>query len=75
MVLLVARLSPFPILKFGASLGKKLHVEIKPPIFPNMTTVPMADARAVSVTTLAEAWALHSAPKEKAPLAMMKVAP
>jgi hypothetical protein len=40
-----------------------------------MTTVPIAEARAVSETTLAEAWALHRAPKEKAPDAMIKVAP
>jgi hypothetical protein len=40
-----------------------------------MTTVPIAEARAVSDTTLAEAWALQSAPKEKAPEAMRKVAP
>jgi hypothetical protein len=40
-----------------------------------MTTVPMAEARAVSETTLADACALQSAPNEKAPDAMMKVAP
>jgi hypothetical protein len=74
-VVLVAKFNPLPILKFGASNGKKLHVEIRPPIFPSMTTVPIADARAVSETTLADAWALQRAPKEKAPEAIRNVAP
>ena len=37
--------------------------------------LPIADARAVSDTTLAEPCALHSAPNENAPDAMRKVAP
>ena len=40
-----------------------------------MTFVAIADARDVSETTFAETWAFVSAPKEKAPLAMRKVAP
>jgi hypothetical protein len=33
----VARLSPLPMRKLGASEGKNDHVEISPPMFPNMT--------------------------------------
>lgn len=44
-------------------------------MLPNMTTVPMAEARAVSDTTFAEACALQRAPNEKAPEAIRKVAP
>jgi len=42
---------------------------------PNITFVPMAEARAVSDSTFAETWALHSAPNEKAPAVMRNVAP
>lgn len=75
IVVEVARLSPFPMGKFGVSFCKKDHVEISPPIFPNITFVPIAEERAVSDTTFAETWALHRAPNENAPLAIMKVAP
>ena len=50
----VARLRPLPMGKLGPSPGKKDQVEIRPPMFPNMTFVPMADERAVSETTFAE---------------------
>jgi hypothetical protein len=42
---------------------------------PNITFVPMAEARAVSESTFAETWALQSAPKEKAPAVIKNVAP
>ncbi len=35
----------------------------------------MAAEREVSETTFAEPWALHSAPKENAPMAIKNVAP
>lgn len=75
VVLEVARFSPLPIGKFGASKGKNDHVEINPPILPIMTVVPIAAERAVSDTTLAEDCALHRAPNEKAPRAMRNEAP
>lgn len=38
--LLVTKFSPLPMGKLGPSFGRKLHVEMRPPTFPNMTTVP-----------------------------------
>ncbi len=71
----VARFSPLPMGKFGASVGGKDHVDINPPMFPIMTVVPIAAERAVSDTTFAEDCALQRAPNENAPSAMRKEAP
>lgn len=70
IVLLVARLRPFPIRKLGASNDKKLHVEMRPPMLPNMTFVPIPAALAVSEIKLAETIEFVKAPKENAPDAM-----
>lgn len=92
VVLDVARFSPLPIGKFGASKerlanfnqqndlidspnGRKDQVDIRPPMFPIITVVPIAADRAVSETTLAEDCALQSAPKENAPRAIRNDAP
>lgn len=75
MVEEVARFKPLPIWKFGASNGRNDQVEMRPPILPNITTVPIADDRALSDTTFADTWALQRAPKGKAPAAIINVAP
>ena len=71
---------PGPLTRLSASpsniaFSGTITYEIRPPMLPNMTFVPMAVARAVSVRTFAETWALHRAPKEKAPAVMRNVAP
>ena len=71
----VARFRPLPIGKFGASVGGKDHVEIKPPMLPIITVVPIAAERAVSETTFAEDCALQRAPNENAPSAIRNEAP
>ena len=94
----VTRFSPLPMWKFGASNGKKDHVDIRPPMLPIITVVPLskirvssyyisctclgkthctyiAEERAVSEITFAETCALHSAPNEKAPIAIKNDAP
>jgi hypothetical protein len=68
----------FCFLFFSFSLARvaaAYQVAIRPPIFPNMTLVPMALERAVSDTTFALTSALVKDPKANAPEAMMKVAP
>lgn len=47
---------------------------MSPPVFPIITTVAIAEFLAPSEATLMAAQAVHKAPKEKAPIAIMKVA-
>jgi FtsZ-interacting cell division protein ZipA len=59
----------------GPSVEMNDQVEMSPPMLPSITFSPIAEERAVSETTFAETWELVRAPKEKAPVVIMKVAP